>query len=480
MALSAAFLLTAVIVRQPYYSSWLLLASIFFCGATTLSLAKDRQQLVFPDTPTEYEAVLVSQPRQQGKVIRFDMVVTSHKQPFITRAALLRDTIENRYLHLSLGDGIRVFSTFERPKNLVQGSNFDYARWMSSQDIVAQTFIYWSDWFKTSVDYTHISRLQKVRIKVMKFRQRLISLLSNGIEDEEAVTLISALSLGDRHNISKSTRERFSMAGASHILALSGLHLGIIYFLLSLFFVSQRHRFLRAAFILSFIWLFALLVGMSASITRAALTLSLYEAIRLFRRDTVPLNTLAFAALVLLVANPLSLWDIGFQMSFGALLGILLFFPSIYGWLPKNCRRFWVLNWLWGTIAVSLAAQIMVAPLVAYYFGRFSCYFMLTNIMVVPLTYCILTVVLLFFLFTPLPLLQHYCGLCLSHLAKWLDRSVAFVSELPGASIEEIRMNGWQLLIVYLMLAALVMLYIVIRRNYESYKLLRYIRRRKD
>ncbi len=154
------------------------------------------------------------------------------------------------------------------------------------------------------------------------------------------------------------------------MLALSGLHLGIIYAILTLLMGGgRRWRWLAQGIILTAIWTYVVLVGMPASVIRSATMLNICSVCLVLQRQQASVNTLAFAAIVMLLANPLNLWDVGFQMSFMAVLAIMVYYRSIYYLLPLRHR---LARWAWGMASVSIAAQLGTAPLVMYYFGRFS------------------------------------------------------------------------------------------------------------
>ena len=223
------------------------------------------------------------------------------------------------------------------------------------------------------------------------------------------------MTLGDKSALTQDLKEVYSITGASHVLALSGLHLGIIYSLLSLMIVGRRWRMVSQMLIILAIWAFVFLVGMSVSVVRSSVMLTTYALLTLGRREKMSLNTLAFAAMILLMLNPLSLFDVGFQMSFVAVASILL-------WVPLFERR------LWSLVAVSCAAQIGVAPLTAYYFGRFSTYFLLTNFIVIPAATVILWLSIVVIVFPSLAYLLIY-------VVSWLNASLTAIATIPGASI---------------------------------------------
>jgi competence protein ComEC len=191
---------------------------------------------------------------------------------------------------------------------------------------------------------------------------------------------------------------------------------------------------------------------MSASVVRSAVMLTVYALLSLGHRDKMSVNTLAFAAIVMLLFNPRSLFDIGFQLSFMAVLAILLFYPLFNGvWSQAFLLDHRVFRWGWTMVAVSCAAQIGVAPLIAYYFGRFSNYFLLTNFIVVPAATLILYFSLIVLLIPAFAYLLIYIVDTLNLLLLWM-------AALPGASIEGLHPTLLQMLMIYVIIGAVYLL----------------------
>ena len=283
------------------------------------------------------------------------------------------------------------------------------------------------------------SRLDRSKTYFLEQRAKLLDRLSESGVDGSVYAVVAAVS------------------GASHILALSGLHLGILYTLLSLLFSRRRWQVLSQVVIIVCIWLFVFLVGMSASVVRSAVMFTVYALLSLGHRDKMSVNTLAFAAIVMLLLNPKSLFDAGFQMSFMAVLAILLFYPLFESvWSQPFLFDHRIFKWLWTMLAVSCAAQIGVAPLIAYYFGRFSNYFLLTNLVVVPAATLILYLSLLVLLIPSLAYLLIYIVEALNHLLSW-------IATLPGASIEGLHPTLLQVWMTYVIIGAVYLL--LIRRT---------------
>ena len=264
------------------------------------------------------------------------------------------------------------------------------------------------------------------------------------------------MALGDKSRITNDLRDIYSISGASHVLALSGLHLGIIYMLLSLVLGSRRRSVLREVLIILGIWSYALFTGLSPSVVRASLMITVYSFVGLVGRDRMSLNALSFTAIVMLLSNPLCLYDVGFQMSFLAVMAILVFHKPLYALVPAAFleQHRWV-KWVWAMVVVSCSAQLGVAPLTAYYFGRFSTYFLLTNFFVIPLATVILYLTAMLFASAVVPPLMPWVAKALAMVVGWQNTLATWVASLPGSSVEHIHIGRIQLLLVYVVIAAL-------------------------
>lgn len=289
------------------------------------------------------------------------------------------------------------------------------------------------------------SRLERSKMFFLQKRDQLLQRLSDGGMEGDAYAVVAAMALGDKYALTKDLKDTYSVTGASHVLALSGLHLGIIYMLLSLV-VGRRWRMVSQLLVILSIWAFVFLVGMSVSVVRSAIMLSVYALLSLGHRRRMSVNTLAFTAMIMLVINPKSLFDVGFQMSFMAVLSILLWMP-IFGrmFTEQYLMDHRVVKWLWGLLSVSCAAQMGVAPLVAFYFGRFSSYFLLTNLIVIPAATLILYLALVVLVAPSLAYLLIY-------IVNGLNVVLARMAELPGASIDGLHPTMLQVIMVYVII----------------------------
>lgn len=452
-------------------SSPLILLTAFLLGFCHMKFYMSGRSVSLPDAPAEYEAVIISEPERHGKVMQFDMLVTTTSvSPVKVRASLLRDTISNRYLSLHAGSGIRATSLLLHPDTETTGSG-GYSSWLQAHGYQAVTFIYYKSWQPAAVDMTSMSMLQRARLRLALTRSKLIEHINTTGLHGDQLSLISAMLLGDKSGLSKQLRQDYSDSGVSHLLALSGLHLSIIYFMLTLLFPRRRMKFVSQLTILSAVWIYVLLVGASASVVRAATMLTIYSLVSVMGNGRQSLNTLAAAAVIILAVNPLSLWDVGFELSFLAVTGILVCYHTIYKLPDYACTLLFgrkpsfrfpgsrllrcPVSYIWSTVCVSASAQIATFPMILHYFGTFSTYSLLTNIVAVPLATVILYTAVIIMLATLTGLFHAWMGIPLSTLTGWLNSFVGWMASLPAASISTGRISAAATLSVYLLITAL-------------------------
>lgn len=296
------------------------------------------------------------------------------------------------------------------------------------------------------------SQLERCQTYFIHQRSVLLERLSAGGVDGDTYAVVAAMSLGDKSALTRDLKETYSVSGASHVLALSGLHLGIVYMLFSLFLPRRRWPAVSQLCLLLAVWIFVFLVGMPISAMRSAIMLSVYGLLSIGHRNRMSVNALAFTAIILLMWNPAWLFDVSFQLSFMAVWAILMFVPLFESVFPSEflMSHRW-LKWMWGMVAVSCSAQLAVAPLVAYYFGRFSTYFLLTNFIVIPAAFVILWLVLVVLAFPSVAYLLLY-------VVQWLNTILQAIASWPGASVEGLHPNTLQVVLIYVLIGCVYLL----------------------
>ena len=412
-------------------------------------LVRQRLDKDWPKERTIIEAVVISEPVIKEKVVVVDLLTTQghHK----LKGRLSRDPHSEK---VKLGDGLQI-STYINKVHAWQQGHFDYQRYMACHGFSGELYARQGDWQQQQLSLAGLSLLERTKLRFLLWRHKLLESYRQWGVTDEAYGIVAAMTLGEKSQLDSTLKETYSLVGASHILALSGLHLMIIYTVVTLFVGWRRFRIASQVIIVLAIWAFAFLVGLSPSVVRAAFMISIYALLSLGHRERMSVNTLAFTAIVMLLVNPLSLYDMGFQFSFMAVLAIQLFCPMLERVIPLHVQmeHRW-LKALWGLTSVSLAAQIGTAPLIAYYFGRFATYFLLSNFVVIPLATLLLYLALLSICTFWWSGLQSLLVVALSYIVILMNHLLEGIAHLPGCSIEGIHLSILQLACIYLLIGS--------------------------
>lgn len=303
-------------------------------------------------------------------------------------------------------------------------------------------------------------------------QERLYGRLSAaGLEGDELAT-VGALTLGYKEELSKELRQHFQVSGAAHVLAVSGLHTGILYGVLVWILTlggrlrpmheNRIGRWTLSLVVIAAMWGYAWLTGMTPSVVRAVVMVTIFEVGRMTYQRSFSLNTIAAAAFFILIARPTDLWSVSFQLSFAATAAIVLIVnKSIYRdvEVSKYRNTFWgkILTYLVGIIVVSLAAQIGTLPITIHYFGQVSTYFLITNLIVLPLATVLVPCGLI-----SVALGGLVCGVLFSRITfalAWLmNHATGWIEHLPGSTFPAHAGSG--MVLFYYVLLALFLLFL--------------------
>ncbi|PKR80981.1 hypothetical protein CW751_07390 [Brumimicrobium salinarum] len=284
-------------------------------------------------------------------------------------------------------------------------------------------------------------------------RNYLKQLIKDNIKPEHQ-GLVIALSLGDKSDLSNEKRELFANAGAMHVLAVSGMHVGILLWFIKLIFRSfkpLRNRNTYLYFAIGALWCFAFLTGMSASVTRAVTMFSILGVGQLIGKRFFSLQAIFASAFILIIFNPLIIYDIGFQLSYLAVLGISAFYYPI---LNLFGTKYTLINWLWEGSAIGIAAQIGTVPISLYYFNQFPNYFFITNIGLLVLAFVAFIGVILFFVFHLIPFVADGLILANNFIFDTLSGFIAGINQLPGEVSKGFTPNLLHVFVLYLLILA--------------------------
>ena len=333
---------------------------------------------------------------------------------------------------LEYGSRIIFKKSLEEIANAGNPGGFDYKRYALFQGITHQVFL-------NANGYEILPGKETNRFKSFIFssREKVLNILQKYIPGRKELGLAEALLIGYKNDLDQSLVQSYTNTGVVHIIAISGLHLGLIYWLLGLltrpFKRNKKLKWLSPVIIISGLWLFTFLAGAQASILRSAVMFTcIVLGQSIGRKDNSIYNTLALSALILLCINPYWLWDVGFQLSYAAVLSIVIFMKPIYNWFYFKNK---MLDFIWKLNAITLAAQILTVPLSIYHFHQFPNYFLLTNLLAVPLSSIILLGEIFLCAIAFIPAVAVITGKAL----KWLIRAMNTWIE----NIESFRFSLW-------------------------------------
>jgi competence protein ComEC len=383
------------------------------------------------------------EPQQTDDILRFEVVVTNgylNQKPENYSGnlmiALKLDSLSP--IKLKYGDELLITAEYLPVEPPYNPAEFDFKAWLAAKNIYHQTFIRQEQLIKLGDD-----KGNPIIKYALEVRKRQVDIYRKLIKDDEAFAVASTLILGYRADLSKETLAAYSKTGTIHALSVSGMHVGIIYIMLNwlLGFLERKHwgRLLKTILTCMLVWYYSLITGFSPSVLRSAIMLSVFVLAKHYKRGTNNYNVVSFAAIDLLIIDPFVIWDVGFQLSFLAVVGLIYYQPKIYKWL--YVRNKW-LDKAWSLIAMSLAAQLATLPLSIYYFHQFPVYFIFSNLFI--------SIPIIFLMYGGLALLLtkwQLLAYAFEQLIIFTNKGLRWISELPYAGITEIWLNKWQLLL---------------------------------
>ncbi|MBN2666209.1 MAG: ComEC/Rec2 family competence protein [Bacteroidales bacterium] len=415
----------------------LLTSSMFLCGLLLYANEKNQLSILesekghyictlmeFPEPrPNSFRTIARLHARVDGGdtvSLNGSLMIYFRKDPFIST--------------LLPGDIIKLEC---QPLPVVNRGNpheFDYKFYLENNGIK-----YYS--FSRKNDILSHSRPEKSRLRyrALIIRERIIGMYrERGISDDR-IGLVAALTLGQKNLLDPEQKQIFIRAGVMHIMAVSGLHAVILsmFILNMLFFLKGRLEFIRILIAVVLLWGFAFVTGLTPSVLRAALMFSFLQAGKLMKRDVNSINSVLASAVILLIARPSVLFDAGFQLSYCAVIFIICFYRSFY--LKIRLKNYGA-DKIWQSAAVTIIAQTGTLPLTISLFNRFPVWFILTNIIIVPLSSVVVIIGCLVPLTYPVEFISHHLALLMDYLTGLTEVFTEKAASLPFASIENIGM----------------------------------------
>ncbi|MFY7900983.1 MAG: ComEC/Rec2 family competence protein [Chitinophagaceae bacterium] len=335
-------------------------------------------------------------------------------------------------------------------QNAGNPGGFNYKQYCAFQNIYYQTFLQSNNFIVTNT-------IQKKWFQewLLNTRQKVLNIIESAIHEKNEQSVAEALLIGYRGNLDRDLVQAYSNTGIVHIIAISGLHLGMIYeLLLFLFKPFQQQKWvvlIKPICILIVIWLFTLLAGAVPSILRSAVMFTCIVIGDVFGKRTNIYNMIAASALLILLIQPYSLWDVGFQLSYAAVLSIVLFSKKIEQLFYFENKLLQLFSTL---LSVTIAAQIFTMPILLYHFHQLPTLFLFTNILAVPLSTIVLYLLLLLVVFGSIfQSLVIYLGWVIDKILWVMNDFVVAINELPFAVIGGIQINLFQVVILFVAIA---------------------------
>ncbi len=437
--------------------------ALFLLGAGLYALHECKVHVEWPHEPRTYSGMITDYPQEKARSYRLD--VQLRDSAYMGRNIILYVPKDSCAEVACPGQTVSFRGRVEKPHN-GDSLDFDYASYLYRHDISGTLWV--------SADNWRIGESQEeppLRIRAVRLCRGMARKYAEWGLEGNALAVVCAVTLGSRRELGADLKQTYSTAGASHVLAVSGLHVGImcsfLYLLLPSFLFRRRMAWVRELAVMGIMWTYAFLIGLPMSITRSLIMFTMLAVCRAAGRESQSVNTLAFAAFVILLVQPQGLFDISFQLSFTAVLAILLFEPGIR---PLLSLKTAVGKYLWGIVAVSLAAQIGTAPLVMYSFSNFSTYFLLTNIIVIPLMFAVVYLSVIMWMVSFMPFLRSAAVWCITRIVNLVNLCLEGIVSLPFSSLT-VRIDAADVWLAYALILLIYAWLVRHRTRYLTYAL---------
>ncbi|MBK7441034.1 MAG: ComEC family competence protein [Bacteroidetes bacterium] len=445
---------------QPFYG--VLLHTILFIAGIVLvihetPIYKSNYFMQSADSSSVFLCRITKPPELTDKNIRLyvnvEQQITSNKQIKTVGKSILYIVIDSTQKYSFVyGDLLLLKNVFTTPTPPKNPHAFNYVTYLQNQKIYHTAFVKSHEYLTTGAN-----KSKPVWNFIFNTKANFIRSLEANLHDKNALAVAETLIIGQKSVLDEEVRQAYANTGTMHILAVSGLHVGILFIILEVlfkpfgFFQKKKSNaaLIKTILILIIIWIYTCLSGLSASVNRSAVMFTFLAIGKTYERQTNTFNILFLSMLILLVDDPYQITQVGFQLSYMAVGGIVFFQPIITKlWYPKN----YLLKQIWGMTSVSLAAQLATSPISFFYFHQFPNYFLLSNIVAIPVSFVVLVLGLAFFVVGTIP----FIGIWVAFLLEWSLRIMNFaiikIESLPFALTEGLYLETPETILCYIVL----------------------------
>ena len=450
--------------QRQFSLRWLFgLGAIFLfvgVGMLTTMLKQQSLEFMFSDEKKVYVGIVTDTPQEKAKTTAYRVYLPIEDRQIV--CYLQRDSLTGKLLP---GDEFLFRGKIQPFQNMGNPDDFDYVRYMYNEGLIGSVYVastLWKSQGKVS---------SSLKYKALRCRQAILEFYQSLGFDETEYGILSALTVGYQDALTDDLKQGFRTTGTVHVLSVSGLHVGIIYLMISflLGFIRRdvKYYWIKPLLIIILLWVYAFITGLPPSVVRASGMLSIFCASEIFGRKNFSIHALFIAAFFMLLINPFSLFDIGFQLSFVSVLSILYLQPKASGLIKienKHIRNIWQL------FTLSLVAQLATFPICLYYFGTFPTYFFITNLIIVPLVSLIMYTVgsiivawLLNFVLLDIDLFYLPVNV-LQLLVNWMVILIRFFEGLPHALIQDAKVSSADLALIFTIIVS-ILIFLIYRKS---------------
>jgi competence protein ComEC len=409
--------------------------SLFVSGLLLYSSEKNSLSTLKPENSL-FSCTLYDYPEAKENSYRFtvklDRLINRGHNEAVKGSLLLYVRKDSSFSQFLPGDILIIRCKPEEIANRGNPYEFDYRFFMENQGIRYYAYMNDQDILK------HIVPVHRKLIhRALITRERIISMFSERGIKGERLALVAAITLGQKRMLDPEQKQNFMKAGVMHIMAVSGLHAIILslFVLNLLFFMKRRFNILRIIITILILWAFAFVTGLTPSVLRATLMFSFLQAGKLIKRPANGINSVLASAFFLIILKPSVIFDAGFLLSYSAVIYIICFYHDFY--LILNFKN-WFADKIWQSAVVTIVAQAGTLPLTIMFFNRFPTYFILANLIIVPISNLLIITGCLVPLFFSIPFLSGFLAMLLNYLTGLTDSLTALTASLPFSTIGNI------------------------------------------
>lgn len=417
-------------------------------GAFSTAHRQHLSEYTFSGTRNLYRGIVTDSPQEKVKTVAYRVFLPDEDKQVV--CYFQRDSLISE--RLNPGDEFLFYGEVQPFRNMGNPDDFDYVRYMYNQNFVGSVYIS-SDAYKRTGEVS-----SNLKYQALRCRQAILDFYKALDLKETEYAVLSALTLGYQNELSDDLKQGFRTTGTVHVLSVSGLHVGIIYvmmtFLLGFVHRNSKYYWIKLVLIILLLWGYAFITGLPPSVVRASAMLSVFCVSEIVGRKSFSIHALFIAAFFMLLVNPFSLFDIGLQLSFMSVLSILYLHPKISG-LIKIENKY--IRYIWQMFTLSVVAQLATFPICLYYFGTFPTYFFIANLIIVPVVSLIMYAAggivfakMLSFVFSDFSYYLYYLPVkLLQVLISFMTYAIHLFEQLPFALLLNVKVSFVDLLLIF-------------------------------